>query len=83
MWKGKRKERRRQRERKEERKISPVLGPALVQSAKGSNPGGLVHPGLQLVSFYHPCPSFGQAPELVRLMSSLWSNFFPADRATV
>ena len=42
-----------------------------VQSAKGFSPGGLAHPGLQLVSFYHPCPSFGQAPELVRLMNSL------------
>ena len=48
--------------------ISPVLGPVLVQSAKGSSSGGLVHVGLQFVAFYHPCPSFGQALELIRLI---------------
>ena len=78
MWKRKRKDRRRQREKKEERKISPVLGPALVQSAEGSSPSGLAHLGLQFVSFYPPCPSFGQALELIRLIRcheqfvSLW-----------
>ena len=42
-----------------------------VQSAQGSSPGGLARPGLQFASFYHPCPSFGRAPQLLRLMSSL------------
>ena len=67
----KEKEREKKTEREKGRKISPVLGPALVQSAEGSSPGGLAHLGLQFVPFYHPCPSFRWAPKLVRLMSSV------------
>ena len=77
--KGKRKGETRQREK---RKISPVLGPAMVQSAEGSSPSGLAHLGLQFVSFYPPCPSFGRALELIRLIRcheqlvSLWDLGF-------
>ena len=85
MWK--RKERRRQREKGSEKDFTSP------GSAEGSSSSGLVHVGLQFVSFYHPCPSFGRAPKLVRLMSSLsafglggllGNNFsFPADVAIV
>ena len=53
---------------REKRTVSPLLDPALVQSAKGSSSSGLARMGLQFVSFYHPCPSFGQALELTRLI---------------